>query len=62
MTRTPVKTADVTAAIVTAINGATVNGGTMSAVAQPGNHAITIKSHTDAPGASFNYTWDLLLR
>lgn len=63
MTRTLVKTVDVINAIITGINGTTLNGGTMTAVAQPGNHAITVKVHTDSnPTGQYAYTWDLQLR
>lgn len=62
MPRTLVKSGDLCAAIVTALNGLSLNGGTLSAVAQPGNHAVTVKAHADAPLASYNYTWSLELK
>lgn len=62
MTHTQVTSANLCAAIVSAMNGTTLNGGTVSAVAQPGNHALTIKVHTDVPLASYNYTWSVELR
>lgn len=61
MTRTLVKTADVLAEIVSACNGQTVNGGTLSVI-KSGAHTAQITAHSDAPLASFNYTWELQLR
>lgn len=46
MTHTPVHPKDIVSAIVTALNGTTVNGGTVAAKAQ--NDSVIVTVHTDA--------------
>lgn len=58
MTRTPVQPADLIPAIVTALNGTTVNGGTISAKANGQSVAITV--HSDAVN-TYAKTFDLFL-
>jgi hypothetical protein len=60
VTRTPVRNEDIVAQIVTLLNTASLNGGTIHAVAQ--GHSILVSYHVDAPGASYNRTVDLQVR
>lgn len=47
--------------IVTAINGTTLNGGTVTATKQAGGHAMTVTQNFDGT-AAYAKTWDVQFR
>lgn len=55
--RVPVTEAQLVAAIVTALNGSTVNSGTLHAVAQ--GHAVQVTQHTDQTNMVGLRTFDI---
>lgn len=59
MTRTPVTPKDITTAIVTSINGATVNGGTLSAKVD--GSTIRIIVHSDATVPTYPGSFELVI-